>query len=1005
MEQGDNKTEGPPLTPVQPRRLLSCSSVMPGSMAENQGIGPQTSGTSPFQLSRQILHTFAAYQMSEGPRSNEETYDTRPFRSEPSASDIQALTQHLLALTNSSTSPDAFAGSLLHIHSDEADKWKRHSGRSLNASPTHHTCDHSNDATSSVSMSPNALCSAEGVNALNRLASLSKAWSTTSPSAMAALAQLTLLGLSPSVTPTRESSVTNILLPGDSNGTQSAFSSKTSKNLDFDPSTPNGRGSKNSHIVDQPSNHSPQHNKTDFGSKVIIRQTADADEHFFKALRRLKVDVSPELQSSELKAVPSASKPVRTDVRLPTDHRHSPVTSTCNRTTAQTNRSAAELAVDEHFEKSLGAFPGFRTTRETGSEVLSSKSKQGLVAQHQHSGLRKSVGIRTTRTSPVEECDSPKHGRSKVLVRQQSQRGNSPTGSPLFACSNEEPMILIPSEIPQPPPYNRERLPHFPEQCTSQPSGLNSSKEKSNQSDQLGDHLVTNRTSPITSVPEATKFLSKSIVPSTTLCVQPSANTFKPKKNWLAQYDWTENQPSTGVDSPGSPTETHPTGTDSVGSSPLFFPVRMDPVIEDVSHVPSVSSPQQQNEHAERYNEHFVPILDTYGPVNENKTSSQSCPKEAQPSNNSPMQATMTTTSRAQCGHEKSSEEIQAVIDTPEDKFAVKSPETHLISITTVEPAKAFQRDSATSPFPVDNPTIQTSDNFSSEGISSIEKGESKLMSVSKSMISCSLSNPPSPCPVVGEESGVSAVTPVSGTTSGFFSGSTYSLDSSLSQPHALGYDNRELDSGIDVKSLSSAAEERSFSDSKSQTGMSIASKIDNTDTPGLTWSLRKRASSEASPWSTLKRSRSVLTSPISYNETCPSCSPISRELLNEAIDEPVSSGADRYGVLTEFTSRSMDGTSRPLTPDLSKSQTNKRLVHQRNVSEMQFKDDERFQTIDSQMPRYYNLYRNQCEHKSNSEPSTMSNNPTVASIGRSLSDAATLPSLHLTHDKNVYIL
>ncbi|TGZ56078.1 hypothetical protein CRM22_010208 [Opisthorchis felineus] len=1005
MEQGDNKTEGPPLTPVQPRRLLSCSSVMPGSMAENQEIGPQTSGTSPFQLSRQILHTFATYQMSEGPRSNEETYDTRPFRSEPSASDIQTLTQHLLALTNSSTSPDAFAGSLLHIHSDEADKWKRHSGRSLNASPTHHTCDHTNDGTSSVSISPNALCTAEGVNALNRLASLSKAWSTTSPSAMAALAQLTLLGLSPSVTPTRESSVTNTLFPGDSNGTQSAFSPKTSKTLDFDPSIPNGRSSKNSHIVDQPPNHSPPHNKTDFGSKVIIRQTADADEHFFKALRRLKVDVSPELQSSELKALPSASKPIRTDGRLPADQGHSPVASACNRTTAQTNRSAAELAVDEHFEKSLAAFPGFKTTRETGAEVLSSKSKQVLVAQHQHPGLRKSVGIRTTRTSPVEERDSPKRVRSKVLVRQQSQRGHSPTGSPHFACSNEEPMISIPSEIPQPPPYNRERLPQFPEQCTSQPSGLNSSKEKSNQSDQLRDHLVINRTSPITSVPEATKFLSKSIVPSTIPCAQPSANTFKPKKNWLAQYDWTENQPSTGVDSPGSPAETHPTGTDSVGSSPSFFPVRMDAVTEDVSRVPLASSPQRQNEHAEKYSERFVPIFDTYGPVSVDKANSQSCPKEAQPSSNSPTQATMTTTSRVQCGYEKDSEEIQAMVDTPEEKFPLKSPESHLISITSVEPAKAFQRDSATSPFPDDNPTIQTRDNFSSEGISPIEQGESKLMSVSKSMVSCSLSNPPSPCPVVGEESGVSAVTPVSGATSGFFSGSTYSLDSSLSQPHALGYDNRELDSGIDIKSLSSAAEERSFSDSKSQTGVNIASKIDNRDTPGLSWSLRKRASSEASPWSTLKRSRSVLTSPISYNETCPSCSPISRELLNEAIDEPVSSGTDRYGVLTEFTSRSMDGTSRPLTPDLSKSQTNKRLVHQRNVSEMQFKDDERFQTIESQMPRYYNLYRNQCEHKSNSEPSTLSNNPTVASIGRSLSDAATLPSLHLTHDKNVYIL
>ncbi|OON23036.1 hypothetical protein X801_01053, partial [Opisthorchis viverrini] len=747
------------------------------------------------------------------------------------------------------------------------------------------------------------------------------------------------------------------------------------------------------------------HSKTDFGSKVIIRQTADADEHFFKALRRLKVDVSPELQSSELKTLPSASKPVRTDVRLPSDQRQSPVTSVCSRSAAQTNRSAAELAVDEHFEKSLAAFPGFRTTRESDSEVISSKSKQILGAQDQHSGLRKSAGIRTARTSPVEECDSPKHGRSKVLVRQQSQRGHSPTGSPLFACPNEEPMISIPSEIPQPPPYSRERLLHFPEQSTSQPSSLNSSKEKSNQSDHLGDHLVINRTSPITSAPEATKFPSKSIVPSTTPCAQPSANTFKPKKNWLAQYDWTENQPSMGVGSPGSPTETHPTGTDSIGSSPSFFSVRMDPVIEDVSRVPSASSPQRQNEHTEKSDEHFVPILDTYGPVNENKISSQSCSKEAQPSSTSPMQATMTNTSRVQFGHEKAPGEIQTVVDTSGDKFAVKSPETHSISITSVEPAKSFQRDSATSPFPVDNPTIHTSDNFSSEEISSIEKGESKLMSVSKSRTSCSLSNPPSPCPVAGDESGVSAVTPVSGTTSGFFSGSTYSLDSSLSQPHALGYDNRELDSGIDVKSLSSAAEERSFSDSKSHTGMNIASKVNHTDTPGLSWSLRKRASSEASPWSTLKRSRSVLTSPISYNETCPSCSPISRELLNEAIDEPVSSGTDRYGVLTEFTSRSVDGTSRPLTPDLSKSQTNKRLVHQRNVSEMQFTDDERFQTIESQMPRYYNLYRNQCEHKSNSEPSTLSNNPTVASIGRSLSDAATLPSLHLTHDKNVYIL
>lgn len=35
-----------------------------------------------------------------------------------------------------------------------------------------------------------------------------------------------------------------------------------------------------------------RHNKSENNSKVIIRQTADADEHFFKALRQLKVDVS-----------------------------------------------------------------------------------------------------------------------------------------------------------------------------------------------------------------------------------------------------------------------------------------------------------------------------------------------------------------------------------------------------------------------------------------------------------------------------------------------------------------------------------------------------------------------------------------------------------------------------------------------------------------------------------------------------------------------------------------
>lgn len=243
-----------------------------------------------------------------------------------------------------------------------------------------------------------------------------------------------------------------------------------------------------------------------------------------------------------------------------------------------------------------------------------------------------------------------------------------------------------------------------------------------------------------------------------------------------------------------------------------------------------------------------------------------------------------------------------------------------------------------------------------------------------------------SPSPAYFEGSATAAVTPVSGATSGFFTGSTYSLDSPISQAPLFSFQSRDLCSGFDTKHASSNTEGKLPADAKTQ----AAATEDTLEGQSFAWSLRKRASSEISPWSTLKRSRSVLTSPILCKENCVSCNSSPRE-PTEAKD---------YSMNDLSPPNLVDSVGRPVVMAKSKSQqdtpefTNKHLIKlldQRSPPAGTYDGN-----TSTPPPRRSTggLYHIDHKQKTGSEPPSLKSASNGLNSSRSLSDSSMVPKV-----------
>ncbi|KAA3674593.1 uncharacterized protein DEA37_0006861 [Paragonimus westermani] len=219
MDYGNNrKTEGLSLTPLTSRGLVAYSTMGANSRLENTSSFPQAAPSDSLRIALELFNNFASNSNNEGSapcdkinRINSATVTNinnnnsapSPFVSEPSATDLQVLAQHLLTLASCSPTTShssGFAGSsVMPSGSDNGDRWNNHPNSGT--SPTGHSSPAFTDGISPMDISNRTLSSLNDVSALNQLALLTKAWPASSSAAMVAfqnaLAQLALLGLSP----------------------------------------------------------------------------------------------------------------------------------------------------------------------------------------------------------------------------------------------------------------------------------------------------------------------------------------------------------------------------------------------------------------------------------------------------------------------------------------------------------------------------------------------------------------------------------------------------------------------------------------------------------------------------------------------------------------------------------------------------------------------------------------------------------------------------------------
>ncbi|CAL8095094.1 unnamed protein product [Calicophoron daubneyi] len=1074
MNRGNNKPEDPPPNLFASRNMLSYSPVDRGTGIDNHHNFLQQNPSESFKLAVEFFNNFASCRPDEGSDRREPTFPPQ-FRAGQPQMDIRALSQQLISLATP-TGPGSFSQSNSLPTKQGMENWNS-IGQS--ATPAANPVAQMNDESRSLHTTPCPVHNSDALSNAHRLASWSKALSAASPSAVAAfqnaLAQLALLGLSspsPTATDAQDGQTSNECA-GPLESPSVAFDLSTSHQMEVDQVIQNGGKNHTKSLVEDAqmtSAHSSPPRKSETGSKIIIRQMADADEHFFKALRRLKVDVSPEVQATEGKNVLNLL-PTPSELRYGSSAVHIPMATSpaATRSSTSEKRSATELAVEEHFEKSLAAFHASSST----NNRLSGSDSLGI---HLAGSTQSSTYTFKPIVNPLIASDfstssdvsvSNQRG-TKYLVRQFSQQEPIPPSLPTPVCLLGKTYSLPVDNLLTGSRHTTNtnelatsRSDYTQTRAQRGASDRNTTNVKNSCSQSEGNTISLGPdTSPSAAGQDR---LRRKFASAAGVCTLLPVNSFKPKKNWLAQYDWRQNKSEQLTCSPTTPNGNQTGGFDSSASSPsprqvgIDYSERLnispDSVERKKSHHSSTTNKKGSDPPISPCDSSDVDVdLECTCQVEQEEISSFAAPdssakcdaqsadygtaaRQTNAQNLEPaVKAVESDRFRLQpttLGSSVSKKDqdnllkVQRLTELPSCFQAWEPPGQSLQSPQERKPnnsQKIFDRtDSEQCPSSADQPTLDcpsqklsfhlthdmqvkgdegfTAENLTDRSISGFQHCDPKARS------HWTFSQSSSPSPAYGEGMGTAAVTPVSGTTSGFFTGSTYSLDSSLGQAHQISFDPREVDSGIDLKSSTSTADDHVFTEGKQQALPELPSKVEVPDHSNPAWGLRKRASSEVSPWSTLKRSRSVLNSPLSYSED-----QTGNELLSETtrqVGHDPNSMTGRYS-LSELASthlRSSGDSNRPLTPDLQTPQMPRRLEHSHKSSEMSTTQEKITNPFESKFSHYYLPYHSACEHETSSEPSTLAGSPGIKNISRSLSEASTIATLHLKHDKDVFVL
>ncbi|CAH8547682.1 unnamed protein product [Dicrocoelium dendriticum] len=949
-----DNVDGPSLTPRTP-----CHFIAQPALSGNTGLErttPFTQATTiptSFQIAVQLLNSIADFEHDESSQTN--TADTISGRPSGTSAGLQSLTRRLISLASSVSVANTTHTNSSCTNSDA------HLGQANRAAR-----DRPPPSASKSELATESLTSPlDGTVHSSTLTPISIPWSATaSPTAVAtfqnALAQMAVLGLSSQTFDNGIDIVrTTTASPTDHSGCNPSSTLKRDT-VHTEPGT-------DSFTEEALSQHATQES----GSKVIIRQTADADEHFFKALRGLKVDVS------------SDTRPMTT--RLPTTA--SPLDS---KSRLENARAAAELAVEEHFEKSLAAFPGFTNHRgifcNEKTSILELPSACSSVKAHAKSS--KSVGY-SNGSSTFKQ-----NSQTGVAARKQQLWQSSPLHTDCTGANSPS------SEIPKPPPYSRQNALHYIQSYMS--SGLDHPPITSSIfSGTIKDAEEMSQLVEASYKQEMSEKDSLSNAPTMTSGTA-AHNSFKPKKNWMAQYG----EKASNCDE----TLVEPVGVDAFGRDLSFtLPISSVspsmPIVErelGVSYLgihPDQHDSNEASQFRARHRYHAKEMKKLTNTESHNYTTSRE---------NSVMNATESTAQHGSLCLEKakitnaqdhrgafdwyhlSKHQVNDKLPRPQQPVDLQ---TQRIQRQDIKSSARFLTD-WTAPAINDERSVHEVDtNLDGHteahgavpiGRSTCDVLSSRLGDDTKSLTNWGLSNSSSPSPAPEESPSNSAITPVSGANSGFFSGSTYSLDSALSHTQSSAFEARESDSGIDAKSISSATDDHIFCHSKSHTLTESSMNLNGIEQTGYLCGLRKRASSEIIPWSTMKRSRSVLTSPVSCSDPFRSCSPGANDLIH-SMDCDFIPANKRFALLSEYTSRSMGGKSRPLTPDMTILQPIKSESTSSKTSDCSPQGSTQLEDGDSCLPRSCTLYPQSYESKSKIQPNTLSKKPSVPMTGRSV--------------------
>lgn len=925
----------------------SASSPSPSSsamLAANSTTLPRS-----YNLAMEILHTLAARQYNQHLLAsdqknsiNSEISQKLPFESLPL--NLQNLSLYLLNMTNSSlnsiqmnnnNSSNDFSN---HIQSTLNNDWNKCNETSPTTCRQSRTTMNTIDDALYISKDNNNL-----LNAYERLAAWSSTLSNASPCAIAAfqnaLAQLTLMGLSSLSTATTTSTTVTSTNTVDSSNLLvdkiSHLNESVNSVLNLSNDEVNNHYCKN-HNCDIPLstsnstviNQATMYKKSEDGSKIIIRQTADADEHFFKALRGLKVDVSTNLKSPNLQKQSSISEKCN---NTPTVSLSTPTSiqsfdfgeekiqqwplNVGEKHEGDKKRSAAELAVDEHFEKSLAAFRASASKKQNDRIICEDHLKsQASITHSANQNLINSLTLKDSDTYLHHDKSNIHYNKFQHESLQTEPKGEHYNVNSILQYSN-------------PKPTSNPNLAVTCENTLFLPSSIS---RQLTSTDELHDGIESDGSiqvhSPnITNTTALNRFKIKFASSSTSLPPLFPINSFKPKKNWLAQYDWRYQQPETTTISPTTP-NTNQSIFDSSGSSPSSINIASESM-EDVRHISNVSMPKLhivsdlRNTNTPDHGNHGLSTEEApdlrndsdciflYSSYSSPSSRSSSCsgnnPPECCTTNSTesePQQSGSTLTKSKLSFPKFGTISLVEKDDYYENESKEKSNnEKYFVDNSFEKKGKNEGVENKTFSTSVDNngAILTTINSNNHHDNNSLESNLDLNRRLSSSISSSPTMNIEIEEPIDEKHS------------TGDFSnnGSNYSLDSTISsvimnknEISSLDIENSHIQNNNNNNNTNNKSKDevgkkctiaqksqqhhiQNFNNQHHHQQQHITNGMnDAEDTLHNLWSLRKRVSSDVSPWSTLKRSRSVLTSTSLSNDKVSTNTVSSNEFCSEEV-------------------------------------------------------------------------------------------------------------------------